>query len=121
MMMMIANDLFMQDHIMSFSSPARYDLFFQRGDGLIDIRLFVIALSTVHRPSQAMETLKLAFKMFESEVNGYVLEEDLAAILEIMLGVRELDLSSLFSALNGPETAKITYGETSSHLCLFRS
>ncbi|KAF3833519.1 hypothetical protein F7725_024723 [Dissostichus mawsoni] len=71
-----------------------HSLFDQHGDGLIDIRLFVIALSTVHRPSQAMETLKLAFKMFESEDNGYVLEEDLAAILEIMLGVRELDLSA---------------------------
>ena len=58
-----ANDLFMQDHIMSFTSPAHFDPFFQRGDGLIDIRLFVIALSTVHRPSQAMETLKLAFKV----------------------------------------------------------
>ncbi|XP_033987065.1 lysophosphatidylcholine acyltransferase 1-like [Trematomus bernacchii] len=88
-----------------------HSLFDQRGEGLIDIRLFVIALSTVHRPSQAMETLKLAFKMFESEDNGYVLEEDLAAILEIMLGVRELDLSGLFSALSGPETAKITYAE----------
>ena len=58
--------------------------------------------------------------MFESEDNGYVLEEDLAAILEIMLGVRELDLSGLFSALSGPETAKITYGKTSFHLYLFR-
>ncbi|KAK5855389.1 hypothetical protein PBY51_005491 [Eleginops maclovinus] len=88
-----------------------HSLFDQCGDGLIDIRHFVIALSTVHRPSQSMETLKLAFKMFESEENGYVLEEDLAAMLEIMLGVREVELSGLFSALGGPDTAKITYAE----------
>lgn len=35
----------------------------QHGDGQIDIRLYVIALSTVHRPSKSMETLKLAFKV----------------------------------------------------------
>ncbi|XP_078123753.1 lysophosphatidylcholine acyltransferase 1 [Sander vitreus] len=88
-----------------------HSLFDQRGDGQIDIRHYVIALSTVHRPSKSMETLKLAFKMYESEENGYVLEEELAAILEIMLGVKEVELSGLFLALNRPDSAKITYDE----------
>ncbi|XP_033493298.1 lysophosphatidylcholine acyltransferase 1 [Epinephelus lanceolatus] len=85
--------------------------FDQHGDGQIDIRHYVIALSTVHRPSKSMETLKLAFKMYENEENGQVLEEDLTAILEIMLGVKELDLSVLFLSLDGPDTGKITYDE----------
>ncbi|XP_075867607.1 lysophosphatidylcholine acyltransferase 1 isoform X2 [Nelusetta ayraudi] len=42
---------------------------FDQEDGRVDIRHFVIALSTVHRPSASMETLKLAFKVatFTSE------------------------------------------------------
>ncbi|XP_029299365.1 lysophosphatidylcholine acyltransferase 1 [Cottoperca gobio] len=87
-----------------------HSLFHQR-DGEIDTRHFVIALSTVHRPLKSMETLKLSFKMYESEENGDVLKEELAAILEIMLGVKEVELSGLVLALGGSETAKITYDE----------
>ena len=50
--------------------------------------------------------------MYESEENGEVLEQELAAILEIMLGVEEVELSMLFLDLEGPDTDKITYGET---------
>ncbi|XP_034748474.1 lysophosphatidylcholine acyltransferase 1 [Etheostoma cragini] len=88
-----------------------HSLFDQRGDGHIDIRHYVIALSTVHRPSKSMETLRLAFKMYESEENGYILVEELATILEIMLGVKEVELSGLFGALDRPDSAKITYDE----------
>uniref|UniRef100_A0A4W6FJU0 Lysophosphatidylcholine acyltransferase 1 n=1 Tax=Lates calcarifer TaxID=8187 RepID=A0A4W6FJU0_LATCA len=88
-----------------------HSLFDQHGDGRIDIRHFVIALSTVHRPSKSMETLKLAFKMYESAENGDILEEDLATILEIMLGVRDVELSGLFLSLDRPDTEKITYDE----------
>ncbi|KAM6903398.1 lysophosphatidylcholine acyltransferase 1 [Lycodopsis pacificus] len=88
-----------------------HSLFDQRGDGQIDFRHHVIALSTVHRPLKSMETLKLAFTMYENEENGDVLKEDLAAIFEIMLGVKKVELSGLFLSLDGPHTAKITYDE----------
>ncbi|KAM7372892.1 hypothetical protein PAMP_007785 [Pampus punctatissimus] len=88
-----------------------HSLFDQHGDGQIDIRHFIIALSTVFRPSKSMETLKLAFNMYESEENREVLEQELAAILEIMLGVEEVELSLLFLSLKEPDTAKITYDE----------
>ncbi|XP_053303204.1 lysophosphatidylcholine acyltransferase 1 [Pleuronectes platessa] len=88
-----------------------HSFFDQRGDGQIDIRHFVIALSTVHQPSKSMETLKLAFKMYESEEDGDVQEEDLATILEIMLGVKEVELSGLFLSLDRPDTERITYDE----------
>uniref|UniRef100_A0A8C2XAH9 Lysophosphatidylcholine acyltransferase 1 n=1 Tax=Cyclopterus lumpus TaxID=8103 RepID=A0A8C2XAH9_CYCLU len=86
-----------------------HSLFDQHGDGQIDVRLHVVALSTVHRPLRSMETLKLAFTMYEE--NGYVRREDLAAIFEIMLGVRKVELSALFSSLDGSDAAKITYDE----------
>uniref|UniRef100_A0A3Q3XR49 Phospholipid/glycerol acyltransferase domain-containing protein n=1 Tax=Mola mola TaxID=94237 RepID=A0A3Q3XR49_MOLML len=89
-----------------------HGLFDQHGDGQIDIRHYIIALSTVHRPSDSMETLKLAFKMYESKESGEVEEVNLAAILEIMLGVKEIELSGLFLSLDGPDTGKITYGKT---------
>ncbi|XP_059205648.1 lysophosphatidylcholine acyltransferase 1 [Centropristis striata] len=88
-----------------------HSLFDQRGDGQIDVRLYVIALSTVHRPLESMESLRLAFKMYESEEDRYVLEEDLAAILEIMLGVKEVELSGLFLVMDQPDAEKITYDE----------
>ena len=50
--------------------------------------------------------------MYESEESGDVLEEDLATILEIMLGVDEVELSGLFLELDRPDTEKITYGKT---------
>lgn len=37
--------------------------FSQNEDERIDVRHYVIALSTVHRPSESMKTLKLAFKV----------------------------------------------------------
>ncbi|TNN41228.1 Lysophosphatidylcholine acyltransferase 1 [Liparis tanakae] len=88
-----------------------HSLFDQRGDGQIDVRLHVIALSTVHRPLRSMETLRLAFKMYEDEENGHVLLEDLASIFEVMLGVRHVDLSGLFLSLGGSDATKITYDE----------
>ncbi|KAM9339911.1 lysophosphatidylcholine acyltransferase 1 [Symphorus nematophorus] len=92
-----------------------HSLFDQLGDGQIDIRHYVIALSTVHRPSQSMKTLKLAFTMYENEESREVLEEHLTAILEIMLGVEDVELFGLFSTLDRLDTERITYDE----LCHF--
>ncbi|XP_034017152.1 lysophosphatidylcholine acyltransferase 1 [Thalassophryne amazonica] len=89
-----------------------HSLFDQHGGGHIDIRRYVVALSTICRPSKQMETLKLAFKMYETEENGNVPEEDLGTILEIMLGVEEVDLSGLFLSLDDDDNRdKITYDE----------
>ncbi|XP_017276481.1 lysophosphatidylcholine acyltransferase 1 [Kryptolebias marmoratus] len=88
-----------------------HSLFIQDDDGRIDIRHYVIALSTAYQPSKSMETLKLAFKLYENEDTGEILEEDLAVILEIMLGVKDVELSGLFLALERPDTRKITYDE----------
>ncbi|XP_037549295.1 lysophosphatidylcholine acyltransferase 1 [Nematolebias whitei] len=88
-----------------------HNLFDQLGDGQIDIRHYIIALSTVQRPSKSMETLKLAFQMYENEDSGEIQEDDLAVILEIMLGVKDVELSGLFLALERPDTRKITYVE----------
>lgn len=50
--------------------------------------------------------------MYASEENGEVLEAELADILEIMLGVKEVEVSRLFLALARRDTGKIAYGKT---------
>lgn len=85
-----------------------YDLL-REGEAQLDIRRYVIALSVVCRPSKSMETLKLAFTMFESEEGGAIVEEELATILRTALGVAELDASPLFAAVDTDDTGKITY------------
>ncbi|XP_041867464.1 lysophosphatidylcholine acyltransferase 1 isoform X2 [Melanotaenia boesemani] len=81
---------------------------FDQGDGRIDVRRFVVALSTTRRPSKSMETLKLAFKMYENEESGEILEEELVVVLEIMLGVKKVELSGL---LEGSQTGTISYNK----------
>lgn len=50
-------------------------------------------------------------QIYESENGGEVQENDLAAILEIMLGVKEVELSGLFLSLDNADTKTIAYGE----------
>ncbi|XP_015244387.1 PREDICTED: lysophosphatidylcholine acyltransferase 1 [Cyprinodon variegatus] len=88
-----------------------HKLFDQTGDGKIDVRRYITALCTVQWPHKPLDTLKLAFKMYEAEDSGEIEAEDLAVILEIMLGVKDVDLSPLFLELQAANTRKITYDE----------
>uniref|UniRef100_A0A3P9PUX1 Lysophosphatidylcholine acyltransferase 1 n=1 Tax=Poecilia reticulata TaxID=8081 RepID=A0A3P9PUX1_POERE len=85
--------------------------------GKIDVRHYVTALSTVQRPQKPLDTLKLAFQLYEEDSGG-VTGDDLAVILEIMLGVKEVELAPLFLELEAQHTAKITYGKTLSFSAL---
>uniref|UniRef100_A0A3B3VV12 Lysophosphatidylcholine acyltransferase 1 n=1 Tax=Poecilia latipinna TaxID=48699 RepID=A0A3B3VV12_9TELE len=76
----------------------------------IDVRHYVTALSTVQRPHKPLDTLKLAFQLYEEDSGG-VTGEDLAVVLEIMLGVKEVELAPLFLELEAQHTAKVTYDE----------
>uniref|UniRef100_A0A8C5C286 Lysophosphatidylcholine acyltransferase 1 n=1 Tax=Gadus morhua TaxID=8049 RepID=A0A8C5C286_GADMO len=90
-----------------------HKLFDKRGDGKIDVRQYVIALSAVCRLSRPMATLKLAFEMYEThrEDEDSVLEDtDVVAVLEAMLGVSDQDFSELLKAAQPEPTGKITYG-----------
>uniref|UniRef100_A0A3B3ZZC7 EF-hand domain-containing protein n=1 Tax=Periophthalmus magnuspinnatus TaxID=409849 RepID=A0A3B3ZZC7_9GOBI len=75
----------------------------------IDIREYVIALSVACKPAKTMETLKLAFKMFESDNDGAITEAELSAILKTALGVSNLSVSCLFSSIDSKDTGKVTY------------
>ncbi|XP_076008840.1 lysophosphatidylcholine acyltransferase 1 [Genypterus blacodes] len=84
-------------------------LFDEHEENCIDIREYVIALSVVCRPAKTLETMKLAFKMFEAEEDGAITERELAVILKTSLGVGHLDVSHLFTAIDIEDTGKITF------------
>ncbi|XP_077454268.1 lysophosphatidylcholine acyltransferase 1 [Stigmatopora argus] len=86
-----------------------FSLFDENEENCIDIREYVIALSVVCRPSKTLETLKLAFKMFEAEEDGAITERELAIILKTTLGVTDLSVSSLFAAVDCEDAGKITF------------
>ncbi|XP_056457455.1 lysophosphatidylcholine acyltransferase 1 [Gadus chalcogrammus] len=86
-----------------------FALFSEHEDNTMDIREYVIALSVACRPAKTLETLKLAFLMFEAEQDGAITEAELAVILKTALGVAELSVSRLFVALDPTDTGKITF------------
>lgn len=86
-----------------------FALFDEPDEGLMDVREFVIAFSVVCRPTKTLETIKLAFTMFEAEQNGGVTEEELECILHTALGVTELRVSRLFRAVDVANSGKVTF------------
>uniref|UniRef100_A0AAQ4RAP3 EF-hand domain-containing protein n=1 Tax=Gasterosteus aculeatus aculeatus TaxID=481459 RepID=A0AAQ4RAP3_GASAC len=92
-----------------------FALFDEHEDNCMDIREYVIALSVICRPAKALETMKLAFKMFEAEEDGAITEMELAVILKTALGVTHLSVSRLFTAIDPEDTGKITFENAGLH------
>ncbi|XP_025949681.2 lysophosphatidylcholine acyltransferase 1 isoform X2 [Dromaius novaehollandiae] len=87
-----------------------FALFDENEYGIIDIREFVIALSVVCKPSKTLETIQLAFQLYQSE-NGTILKEDLAHILKTAMGVPQINVTHLFRAVDEEEKGEITYDD----------
>ncbi|XP_074878858.1 lysophosphatidylcholine acyltransferase 1 isoform X3 [Buteo buteo] len=94
----------------SHTLESMFALFDENEDGIIDIREFVIALSVVCKPSKTLETIQLAFQLYQSE-NGTITEEDLAHILKTAMGVSQINVTHLFRAVDEEEKGKITYDD----------
>uniref|UniRef100_A0A8D2J7Q8 Lysophosphatidylcholine acyltransferase 1 n=2 Tax=Varanus komodoensis TaxID=61221 RepID=A0A8D2J7Q8_VARKO len=87
-----------------------FALFDEKEEGLIDLREYVTAFSVVCRPSQTLQTIQLAFQMYQSE-SGTLTEEDLACILKTAMGVSDLNVSNLFRAIDDKERGRISYDD----------
>ncbi|XP_066886873.1 lysophosphatidylcholine acyltransferase 1 isoform X2 [Kogia breviceps] len=85
-----------------------FALFDERGRGEVDMREYVVALSVVCRPSQTLDTIQLAFKMYGSQEDGSIDEHALSSILKTALGVAELAVTDLFRAIDQEEKGRIT-------------
>ncbi|XP_077063492.1 lysophosphatidylcholine acyltransferase 1 [Siphateles boraxobius] len=86
-----------------------FALFDEHEDNSVDVREFVIAFSVVCRPAKTIETIRLAFKMFEAEEDGAITENELMCVLRTALGVGKLKVRSLFRAIDDEDTGKITF------------
>ncbi|KAF5905934.1 lysophosphatidylcholine acyltransferase 1-like [Clarias magur] len=85
-----------------------FALFDEHDEGLMDVREFVIAFSVVCRPAKTLETIELAFTIYEEEDEG-VTEEELECILHTALGVTELRVSRLFRAIDVANSGRVTF------------
>ncbi|XP_053914626.1 lysophosphatidylcholine acyltransferase 1 isoform X2 [Cuculus canorus] len=94
----------------SHTLESMFALFDESEDGIIDLREFVIALSVVCKPSKTLETIQLAFQLYQSE-DGTITEEDLAHILKTAMGVSQINVTHLFRAVDEEEKGKITYDD----------
>ncbi|KAM9105864.1 lysophosphatidylcholine acyltransferase 1 isoform 2-T5 [Megaptera novaeangliae] len=88
-----------------------FALFDERGGGEMDMREYVVALSVVCRPSQTLDTIQLAFKMYGSQEDGSIDEHALSSILKTALGVAELTVTDLFRAIDREEKGRITFAD----------
>ncbi|XP_073703805.1 lysophosphatidylcholine acyltransferase 1-like [Garra rufa] len=86
-----------------------FALFDENEDHSMDVREFVIAFSVVCRPAKTLDTIRLAFQMFEAEEDGAITENELMCILRTALGVGELKVSRLFRAIDEEDSGKITF------------
>ncbi|CAM4697536.1 unnamed protein product [Leuciscus chuanchicus] len=86
-----------------------FALFDEHEDNSVDVREFVIAFSVVCRPAKTLDTIRLAFKMFEAEEDGAITENELMCVLRTALGVGKLKVSRLFRAIDDEDTGKITF------------
>uniref|UniRef100_A0A673GGN9 Lysophosphatidylcholine acyltransferase 1-like n=1 Tax=Sinocyclocheilus rhinocerous TaxID=307959 RepID=A0A673GGN9_9TELE len=92
-----------------------FALFDENEDHSMDVREFVIAFSVVCRPAKTLDTIRLAFQMFEAEEDGAITENELMCILRTALGVGELRVSRLFRAIDEEDSGKITFGKRCIH------
>ncbi|KAJ8791119.1 hypothetical protein J1605_020789 [Eschrichtius robustus] len=88
-----------------------FALFDERGGGEMDMREYVVALSVVCRPSQTLDTIQLAFKMYGSQEDGSIDEHALSSILKTAVGVAELTVTDLFRAIDQEEKGRITFAD----------
>lgn len=86
-----------------------FALFDENEDNSMDVREFVIAFSVVCRPAKTLETIRLAFKMFEADEDGAITENELMCVLRTALGVGKLKVSRLFRAIDDEDSGKITF------------
>ena len=86
-----------------------FALFDRNKDGTIDFREYVIGLTVLCNPVNTEKILQMSFKLFDLDKDGFITEQELAAILQAAFGVPDLDVSTLFREIAGPDSDHISY------------
>lgn len=64
-----------------------------------------------HRTDSLSVCVCVVLQMYEKDDSGGVQDDDLASILEVMLGVENVEVALLFLSLDNPDAETITYGK----------
>ncbi|KAL1790076.1 lysophosphatidylcholine acyltransferase 2B-like [Sigmodon hispidus] len=93
------------------SEPLRqlFSLFDRNHDGTIDFREYVIGLTVLCNPANTEKILKMSFKLFDLDEDGYITEQELTTMLRAALGVSDLDVSTLFQQIAGKDSTQVSY------------
>lgn len=93
------------------SEPFRqlFALFDRDKDGSIDFREYVVGLTVLCNPANTDRILRLSFKLFDLDEDGFITQSELAAILQAAFGVPDLDVSSLFQGIARKNSDYISY------------
>lgn len=93
------------------SEPFRqlFALFDRNNDGSIDFREYVIGLTVLCNPANTDEIVRMSFKLFDLDDDGFITQPELAAILQAAFGVPDLDVSSLFQGIARENSEYISY------------
>lgn len=96
---------------LSISEPLRqlFALFDRNNDGSIDFREYVIGLTVLCNPANTEKILHMSFKLLDLDSDGFITEQELAAILRAAFGVPNLDVSRLFREIAGQNSEYISY------------
>uniref|UniRef100_A0A8D1IGH8 EF-hand domain-containing protein n=1 Tax=Sus scrofa TaxID=9823 RepID=A0A8D1IGH8_PIG len=93
------------------SEPLRqlFALFDRNNDGSIDFREYVIGLSVLCNPARTERILQMSFRLFDLDDDGFITEQELAALLRAAFGVPDLDVSQLFREMAGQNSEYVSY------------
>lgn len=93
------------------SEPFRqlFALFDRNNDGSIDFREYVVGLTVLCNPANTDKILRMSFKLFDLDEDGFITQPELAAILQAAFGVTDLDVSSLFQGIARRNSEYISY------------
>nr|XP_033797322.1 lysophosphatidylcholine acyltransferase 2 isoform X3 [Geotrypetes seraphini] len=86
-------------------------LFDRNADGTIDFREYVIGMAVVCNPATTEETIRLAFKLFDIDEDGYITENEFRSILGSSLGLYNIDASQMFHDMDTDESGTVSYDE----------
>lgn len=87
-----------------------FDLYDRNGNGFIDFREYVIGMSLVSQAAVTEKTVKLAFKVFDRDCDGFVSSEELDQVLKSVFG-QDFETSSIYDKIDREKTGKVDYDQ----------
>ncbi|KAF6039680.1 LPCAT2 [Bugula neritina] len=86
-----------------------FSMYDRDGSGNIDFREYVIGMSLISEPARADDSIRLAFKLFDKDGDGYVSQSEFADLLMNILITEKEEADALFEKLDSSQSGKLTF------------